>query len=400
MPSEDIAGSSGEEISIVAVGDIMLGHGVETIIRQKGPDYPFINVRSALQQSDLVFGNLEAPLTKETDQVVWDYSKVVSDPIKVDGRIVGTSIYCRANPTAVKGLVYAGFDVLSIANNHIMDFGRNGLSDTVALLQEHGIQYMGAGKDLETARKPVIIDCKGIRVGFLAFGSVYSARRNRAGVAPIEYAVNDTRKLKENADIIIVSIHQGQMERYPSPAEVQLLHSIIDAGASLILRHHPHYFQGIETYKRGLIAYSLGNFVFDYEIDPTWRDDKDARESIILQCTLTKEGVKEFTATPIVIGSEFSPIILSPEKASKIMNRLSSLSDKIEEQSLYHWENTLEEKYSRTMVPVFYRIVLEILKKRRFRDLVLLLRRIKWQDVKSVLRLTPRLFSRKKGTSP
>ena len=123
-------------VTLSAVGDMMMGWSVEKNMQKYGATYPFGSVTPIFANSDINFGNLEGPITDSDDKAVWDYTKIV-DEILVDGKIVGTSIYCKSPSIAASRLKQAGFHVLSIANNHIMDYGAKGLIDTLEILSEN-----------------------------------------------------------------------------------------------------------------------------------------------------------------------------------------------------------------------------------------------------------------------
>ena len=363
-------------ITLTAVGDIMLGGGVEAQIKQYGAEYPFEHVATILKSSDITFANLEAPLTNENDKAVWDYTKILDKPIEVDGNVF-SSVYCKATPGAVKGLTYAGFDIVSLANNHIMDYGATGLFDTIKALSESNIKFAGAGKNITDARKPVIIQVKNVKVGFLAYSDVYIASKKRPGVVPIKYIEKDVGKLKDDVDIVIISIHGGMdIVDYPLPNEIQMMHSIIDSGADLILRHHPHVVQGVEHYKKGAIVYSLGNFVFDYTIDPLWNDLTKARESMIFRCKFSKEGIVETDIIPVVINNHFQPEIPSGDDKNRIMTRIEKLSSNITNNNDGGLREKIRNDYVRTEMALAYHVMVSSIKKREFGNILLMLDRI------------------------
>jgi poly-gamma-glutamate capsule biosynthesis protein CapA/YwtB (metallophosphatase superfamily) len=138
-------------VTLTAVGDIMLGWSVEERMKADIGRYPFEAVAPILQNSDITFGNLEAPLTTESKRAVWDYTKILDKPVIIDGKTYGSSIYCKADPIAAERLSHAGFNVLSLANNHIMDYGQEGLNETLDALTKYGLKGIGAGRTLSDA---------------------------------------------------------------------------------------------------------------------------------------------------------------------------------------------------------------------------------------------------------
>lgn len=364
-------------ITLTAVGDIMLGGGVEALIKQYGAEYPFQHVATILKNSDITFANLESPLTDENNKAVWDYTKILDKPIEIDGKVF-SSVYCKSIPEAVKGLTYAGIDIVSIANNHIMDYGATGLLDTIKALSESNIKFIGAGKHINDARKPVILQVKDVKVGFLAYSDVYIASKKRPGVAPTKYIEKDIEKLKDEVDVVVISIHQGMdIADYPLSNEVQMMHSIIDSGVDLILRHHPHVVQGVEHYKKGAIVYSLGNFVFDYTIDPLWKDLTKARESMIFRCKFSKEGIVETDTIPVVINNHFQPEIPSGDDKNRIMARIEKLSSNITNNNDSGLRGKIQNDYVKTEMVFVYHVMVSSIKKREFRNILLMLDRIK-----------------------
>lgn len=365
-------------IKFCAVGDIMMGGKVEVMIQKYGPEYLFQHVAPILTKSDICFGNLEAPLTNETKKVVWDYSKIIDEPIKINGKTYGNSIFCRAPPVAVNGLLHARINVVSVANNHIMDYGKNGLYDTLNVLLEHGIKPIGAGTNLNDARKPVILQIDDIKVGFLAYCDVYIASKTKPGVVPTKYVEDDVKQLRDSVDILIVSIHQGMdIIDYPLPNEIKLMHSIIDYGADLILKHHPHVVNGIEHYNGGVIVYSMGNFVFDYTIDPLWNELSKARESMIFQCKLSKSGVSEAKIIPTYLNDNFQPTPASGDSKNIILSRIDKLSSELENKTPNPDAIKLQQEYAKIQTALAYHAIIDSVKKKRLKNIFLMLNRIK-----------------------
>ncbi len=247
-----------KEITILFVGDIMLDRGVSHQIKKHQDfHYPFLKTAEKISSADIAFGNLEGPISSS-------------------GKNQGSIYSFRAAPETIQGLVFAGFDILSLANNHILDWGPEALKDTIILLKENGIDSVGAGINYEEANKPVIKEIKGAKIAFLAYidflSPVFEARlsgghkENWPGLS--EFNLNKIKgrikKTKEEADIVIVSMHWGEEYKSRSNKNQQnLAYQLIDAGADLIVGHHPHVVQEIEYYKDKPIFYSLGNFVFD-----------------------------------------------------------------------------------------------------------------------------------------
>jgi poly-gamma-glutamate capsule biosynthesis protein CapA/YwtB (metallophosphatase superfamily)/Tfp pilus assembly protein PilF len=242
---------------IVAVGDMSLARGVNVDLYTGRSESPLRFVAPLIGRARIAFGNLESPLTKRAKRI----------PTKGPR---GGSIYLKGNPDYAFILTEAGFDVLSIANNHIMDYGEQGLTDTIYYLEQEGIEHVGAGPDLAAALAPADVDVDGYVVRFLAFNGVepreYYAGGGRPGTAPLDEGtiVSAISRAKSGASLVVVSLHWGgESMAYPTSEQKRLAHKFVDAGADVILGHHPHVIQGVESYEGAIIAYSLGNFLFD-----------------------------------------------------------------------------------------------------------------------------------------
>jgi Bacterial capsule synthesis protein PGA_cap len=260
-----------------AVGDVFLDRPF--------PSTAFDLVKTVFDDIDLLFGNCEGVYTDTPSSV----------PSAGGFRLISAR-------TNVESLGRAGFDVLSCANNHIVDAGHEGLFDTLRALQEQGIRAPGAGENLAAARRPAVVDHAGLRIAFLAFTAVYpggyEARELSPGVAAMRahthYFVHpdafgrvepgadpsictfpfpeDIRVLSEliaevrtRADVVIVSFHWGKSTQPAHLMDYELAygHLAIDAGADVVLGHHHHLLRGIEVYRQKPIFYGLGHFAFD-----------------------------------------------------------------------------------------------------------------------------------------
>lgn len=221
----------------------------------------------------------------------------------------GKGIWFRTRPDRLGLLKGAGIDVVSAANNHIMDYDETSLMDTLSNLDKAGIAYAGAGRDIEAARMGRVISAGGVRVGFLAYSDFYdifwsfsytrtfAAGEDKPGMAPaIKWMIQeDISRMKRSADFVVVSVHWGQeYMRMPDKAQIDRAHAAIEAGADIVLGHHPHVLQPFESYKGGLIFYSLGNFVFDQAFGNT-------TESIIARIRLSPGELPEAEIIPLRI---------------------------------------------------------------------------------------------------
>ncbi|MFC1900802.1 CapA family protein [Chloroflexota bacterium] len=252
---EELAPASSEDVVMVAVGDVMLSRMVGETIREKDdPEIPFVETAGILQEADIAFCNLESPFYEEG--------------LPVEGEMV-----FGAAPETVEGLKYAGFDVVSLANNHFGDQGLDAMLFTLSHLNENGIEYTGAGESGLQAREPAIIESNGVKFAFLGYCDIKSAAKQRyfassgkPGTAELteENLTRDIQRARERAHVVIVSIHWGkEYEELPTERQKTFAHMAIDSGALLVLGHHPHVVQPVVKYKDGYIFYSLANFVFD-----------------------------------------------------------------------------------------------------------------------------------------
>ena len=204
--------------------------------------------RSFLKGADAAFCNLESPRSMRGTAVpgkLWNF---------------------RAAPHAVKALTESGFNVVSVANNHILDYGSDAFADTLSHLERAGIRYTGVSADGEQ-QNSVVIEAKGVRIAFLAYANVYPADYYHVPLRPVratrERVRRDIAQAKEQADHVIISIHWGmEYKAEPDPEQISLAHFMIDEGASVVAGHHAHVLQDPEYYRGGVIFYSLGNFLF------------------------------------------------------------------------------------------------------------------------------------------
>ncbi len=295
-------------------------------------------------------------------------------------------------PEHAQALKAVKFDVASMAMNHSVDLGFDAMLDTCDVLKKMGIQVIGAGKNIAEARKPAIIERKGTRVGFLAYASAiregYEASSNKPGVAPmrawtiyepvhtwipgspvlrihsfpnredLSALLEDIRKLRPQVDVLVLSIHWGLVFSHATLAEYQkdVAHAAIDAGADLILGHHPHILKGIEVYKGKAVFYSMGHFAFDMsgktakewakerpeqtkfmfhkvEVEPEWFNSKHAfsqesRKTMIVKVIISDKNIEKVSFLPALINKQAQPIVITQqdENFNEIMNYVDKIS--------------------------------------------------------------------------
>jgi gamma-polyglutamate biosynthesis protein CapA len=230
-----------EPVRIAFVGDIMLDRYIRHAGAAAGYDYIFDNVAPLLKKSDMAVGNLEGPVT------AYDSLSVTADENE------GAHYTFTFSPQSLGVLYKNNIRTVSIGNNHILDFGLQGLQQTRSFLQEYGIAYFG---DPHNDQNSLIKEIKGKKIGFVAFNQFRPYEK-----VAVEHTI---RRIAAETDFVAVFAHWGEeYNKIPNDAQILLGRSFVDAGADLVIGTHPHVIQGKEPYKGGIIYYSLGNFVFD-----------------------------------------------------------------------------------------------------------------------------------------
>ncbi len=285
------------EIVLYAVGDIMMDRGVEYMIEKYGEGdfkFPFLNIASYLQEADIVFANLEGPISER-------------------GKRVGSIYSFRMQPESADSLDWAGFNVISLANNHMFDYQSVALQDTMTAFKERGITYIGAGFNRDDAFSLKIREVAGTRIGFLGYTNMgpvgWRASSKRPGMAWIDQntlpnVLDYISQAKAQVDVLVVSLHAG-VEYAPEPNYFQTSFSqqAIEAGADLVLGHHPHVAQKQEKYQDGWVAYSLGNFVFDQGFS------EETMQSMLLKVVIVNKKIKQVIPQTIKMNQYFQPEI-------------------------------------------------------------------------------------------
>ncbi len=267
-------------ITLVAAGDIMLSRSVEERMRAYGTIFPFQVFAPLLQEADIAVGNLECTLAQ-------------------GGEPAEKTYIFRAHPDMAAGPAQAGFDLLSLANNHTLDYGTEGLNETVATLEAHGIRSVGAGPQADA---PVILEVRGLRIAFLARSVIGSPQEGIAWGGDEEALRRDVRRAGGEADVVVLLLHAGrEYAAEVTPEQRRLAHAAVEAGADLVIGHHTHTTLETEHYLDGLIAYGLGNFVFDIDIVDA------ARDGALLWVVLGREGVVRADWIPTRIVDDVQP---------------------------------------------------------------------------------------------
>ena len=317
---------------VIAVGDVLLAGRAEKLILKAGPAAPLAKVSRKLS-SDLTIANLECPLA-------------------TGGKREKKKFTFRASPAAVRALTDGGINAVSLANNHSCDYGKRALLQTMETLSAAGVSYVGAGRNLQSARAPVYLSLgrPRLRVGLLAYSdmlpvnfyatparpgtnparvdNIRVARPSRAATAAASGGLAaNVSAARARADAVIVCFHWGK-ERASRPTARQklLARAAVDAGADLVVGHHPHVLQGIESYRGRFIAYSLGNFLFPSR--------GRCRESAILVWRRWAQGPGDRGAAasveiiPVLIEGGL-PRLAGEKKGQPILRRLARLSQQL-----------------------------------------------------------------------
>lgn len=282
--------SESDKTTVLFVGDIMLSRAIGAIMKKQNDyNFPFLKIKDFLSGADLTFGNLESPISDR-------------------GIKIGSIYSFRAEPKVLEGLKNAGFDILNIANNHIWDYGEDGFHDTLNYLKNSGIDFIGGGENFGKAHKGALKEVNGTKIIFLGFTDLLPksafAGENSAGASRLDMkqVLKDIKEAKKEADIVAVSFHFG--EEYQTKHNIKqekTAKAVIDAGASLVIGHHPHVVQEVENYNNGYIAYSLGNFVFDQNFS------RDTQNGLALKVILKNKKIFKVEQIKIAFNSSFQP---------------------------------------------------------------------------------------------
>ena len=242
---------TGRDTRIVFGGDVMLSRFVGRLARSRNdPAWPLRDLAPVLAAADIAFVNLEAPFSDR-------------------GGLVESGMVFKAEPEMVQALQLAGIDIVSTANNHSRDRDRYGVEFTLDWLAQHGIAAVGSAKSADETHAGTVLTRHGTRFGFLAYtydqaNGVHKDFDDRIATMDIAQMKTDVAKMLTRADVAIVSMHAGiEYAPHPNAQQTAFAHAAIDAGASIVVGHHPHVVQNWERYGPGVIFYSLGNLVFD-----------------------------------------------------------------------------------------------------------------------------------------
>jgi poly-gamma-glutamate capsule biosynthesis protein CapA/YwtB (metallophosphatase superfamily) len=304
--------NAAQTLDLVAVGDIMLGRGVlNQMLARNDFNFPYRAIHDELAQGDLRVGNLEC---------------MVTDLVAPPSDNATFTFICPSK--GIAGLTYAGFDIVTLANNHANGEGQTVFADQRRLLQQSGILHCGGGDSLAEATAPAIKAAKGTRVAILSYDNIMPqgpfAGPTSWGLAPIDLVTlpGDLVTARQQADLVIPYFHWGiEYTKDPTTYQQSVAHAAIDAGADMVLGNHPHWTQAIEQYKGKLIIYSMGNFVFDQD----WSEE--TMEGMLLHLYWRAGKLVSVRFRPTKDHNRCQPAVMSPTEAVGDFARMWSGTD-------------------------------------------------------------------------
>lgn len=311
-------------MKILLVGDIMLGRLVNEALKRQSGKYPWGNTLPIFKNADLRISNLECVISDIGEP--WPPEKV---------------FHFRTDEKNIKTLLSADIGMVSLANNHILDYGYDAMRKAMDILGKNAISYAGVGLDNLEAREPAICDVDGKKVGLIAFTDnepSWEAGDKTPGLFYVPVNIKDRRvkvlfetikKTRDDVDILIISAHWGPNWGYePPPEHIPFAHALVDAGADIIFGHSGHVFRGVEIYKDKAILYCTGNFIDDYAVDETERND----ESFIFVVDIEKDVIKKLFLYPTVIR-RFQARVAQGFEQEKIYSKMQELCEKFQTES-------------------------------------------------------------------
>jgi len=317
VPTSD---EPGAVVTMTVVGDVMLGRGVGDVLAQAGDPAAVLRpLAERLASSDITVGNLESTLSD-------------------NGTPTQGGDSFAADPAVRRGLRLAGFDAVSLANNHLGDFGPVALAETLDLLDAAGFGWFGAGRDLDRARRPLVVEIAGVRTGFYGTESIgetpaataSSGGTNRLDMPPrtgpldraaLQRIARDVRRLAGRVDTVVVVPHWGtQYTHVPEPIQRRVARVLARAGADLVLGGHPHWVQGWEQVGDTTVVHSLGNFVFDMDFST------QTMEGVFLEIVTWDGEVKAVEPVPFLMDDDFTPRVAPGPPGASVLADMWSTS--------------------------------------------------------------------------
>ena len=300
-------------VHLAAVGDINLDRTLGTAIEDGYIDYPFAMVAPVLQAADYTIGNLETALGSIGEPVAKRYP-------------------FRSPPAAAESLARAGFDLVSLANNHAMDYGPEALLQGIDLLHAQNVATIGAGADDATAHAPHIVEVNGLTIAFLGYVDVpieavtnfdtesWTATADAPGLAwaDPERIREDVAAVRPEVDLVVVVLHSAyEYIEEPSEEQVAAAQAATEAGADAVIGHHAHILQGIQHHAGGVIAYGLGNFAFNIDGPP---------ETAVLNVWMDRDGVRQIEVRPAFVQEHGQPRMAEQWETGPILERVHYLT--------------------------------------------------------------------------
>ncbi|MEO0141161.1 MAG: CapA family protein [candidate division WOR-3 bacterium] len=272
---------------LVATGDALMHQPVQSCASDSGYDFLYEKVAPIIRWADIGFVNVEFPVAPKT------------------GKPPRPFVF-NAKPEALSALARAGFTVFNLANNHMFDQGPLGLSETCFYMDSLGLGFVGAGRSAQEARRGLVMDKSGIRVAFLAYTTILNISGNsenpnkpRVNIFDMAAAKDDLSRLRDTVDFIVLSLHWGaEYVNEPTSQQRATAHALCEAGADVVLGHHPHVLGPVEEYRasdgrRCVIAYSLGNFISNQERNYTLSmppEKGDPRDGVLLYLAFVEDS--------------------------------------------------------------------------------------------------------------
>lgn len=303
-------------MEILLVGDVMIGRLINDLLKNERPAYIWGDTLPIFNQADLRVINLECVISDQGHP--WDTTP--------------KAFHFQSDAKNVAALKAAGINIVSLANNHTLDFQVEAMIDMLGILKSNDIGTSGAGRDLSEAKAPVFRKIDDLKVGFIAFSDnepLWEANKN-PGIYYLPVDINDKRamdlstlitKISRNVDFLIASIHWGPNWGYrPSPNHIPFARALVDAGVDLIFGHSCHVTQGIEIYRSAVIIYSAGDFIDDYAVDPVERNDR----SFIFMVEADRHRVNRLKLYPTVIR-DFQARLATGEERDQIAATMHNL---------------------------------------------------------------------------
>lgn len=306
----------------------------------EGKDIFDENLKKTFADNDFCIVNLEAPLCPQN--------------VKADNP---SGAGLRLLPETAAFIKKSSIDAVGAANNHLRDFGDAGVLHTIETLKKQEILFAGAGKNIEEAEKILSVNINGLKLGIwvLAEKELNVASETRPGSSWFQPELNalQIRKIKEDYDFLAIYLHAGhEFMLTPSPRIRKSCRAFIDAGADAVIAHHPHVPQGVENYKNGFIAYSLGNLVFDNDYVSSY---KYSDVGYMVELGITKHSVNSVRIIPYILGKDYIVRTMNPEELKDFHELMLSISSHLtdEEQFFKEWDTNTARRWDEDYKCIF-----------------------------------------------